>query len=141
MYRVCLSPPYISLWKHPAMLRDMAGREGNALICFLCCGYFLTPPSLVTPPLYFAMQNTGEEVNTLRCIVFVFLPLYFLTETPRSATGHGREEVNTLRCIVFVFHPPPIFPYGNTPQCYGTRQGRRGISSYVNSVGQPCFSV
>ena len=24
---------------------------------------FLTPPSLRTPPLYFAVQNTGEEVN------------------------------------------------------------------------------
>ena len=74
MYRVCLSPPYISLWKHPAMLRDTAGGEGNALIRFLYCGYFLTPPSLVTPPLYFAMQNTEEEVNIFLCIVFVLLP-------------------------------------------------------------------
>ena len=98
MYRVCLSPPYISLWKHPAMLRDMAGREGNALICFLCCGYFLTPPSLVTPPLYFAMQNTGEEVNTLRCIVFVFLPYISLRKHPVMLRDAAREAGNFLLC-------------------------------------------
>ena len=89
----CGHSSYIPLRQHPAMLRDRAGGEGNALIRFLYCGYFLTPPSLVTPPLYFAMQNTEEEVNTLRCIVFVFLPpLYFLVETPRNATGHGGER-------------------------------------------------
>ena len=27
MYRVCLSPHYISLWKHPVILRDTAGRR------------------------------------------------------------------------------------------------------------------
>ena len=37
-------------------------------------------------------DTAGEEVNTLRCIVFVFLS-YFLTEISRSATGHGRGEV------------------------------------------------
>ena len=78
------------------MLRDMAGREGNALICFLCCGYFLTPPSLVTPPLYFAMQNTGEEVNTLRCIVFVFLPYISLRKHPVMLRGTAGGEGDTL---------------------------------------------
>ena len=82
--------PYISLRKHPVMLRGTAGGEGDTLIRFLCCGYFLTPPSC------------GH------------LPYILYCKTPRNTTGHGREEVNTLRCIVFVF-PPPIFPYGNTP--------------------------
>ena len=56
--------------------------------------FVLTPPSLRTPPLYFALQNIGEEVNTLRCIVFVF----FLTEISRNAAGHGRGEVE---CFIF----------------------------------------
>ena len=81
------------------MLRDRAGGEGNALICFLCCGYFLTPPSLVTPPLYFAMQNTGEEVNTLRCIVFVFPPPYIsLRKHPVMLRDAAREAGNFLLC-------------------------------------------
>ena len=94
MYRVCLSPHYISLRPHPAMLRGTAGGEGNALIRFLYCGYFLTPPSLVTPPLYFAMQNTEEEVNTLRCIVFVFLPTIFpYGHTPQCYGARQGERV------------------------------------------------
>gem|GEM_PF-4879312 len=52
--------PYISLWKHPAMLRDTAGGEGNALICFLYCGYFLTPPSLAdTSPIFCYAKHRG----------------------------------------------------------------------------------
>ena len=35
---------------------------------------FSNPSVLRTPPLYFAMQNTEEEVNTFLCIVFVLLP-------------------------------------------------------------------
>ena len=78
-------------------------RIGTRCCCrakFLDCFFFLVfnPSVLRTPPLY------------LRC------------KTPRNTTGHGREGVNTLRCIVFVFLPL-YFPYGNTPQCYGTRQG------------------
>ena len=60
------------------------------LILFLLSSFQPLRPADTSP--IFALQNTGEEVNTLRCIVFVFLPLYFLTETPRSATGHGKEE-------------------------------------------------
>ena len=35
---------------------------------------FSNPSVLRTPPLYFAMQNTEEEVNIFLCIVFVLLP-------------------------------------------------------------------
>ena len=35
---------------------------------------FFNPSVLRTPPLYFAMQNTEEEVNTFLCIMFVLLP-------------------------------------------------------------------
>ena len=41
------------------MLRDTAGREGDALIHFLCCGLF-NPSVLWTPPLYFVFQNTPQ---------------------------------------------------------------------------------
>ena len=55
-----------------------------ALICVICSffsatrrtnqeapPFLLTPPSLRTPPLYFALQNTGEEGNTF-CIVRLY---------------------------------------------------------------------
>ena len=97
----CGHSSYIPLRQHPAMLRDRAGGEGNALIRFLYCGYFLTPPSLVTPPLYFAMQNTEEEVNTLRCIVFVFLPYISLRKRPvilRDTAGEkGNSDIKDYR--------------------------------------------
>ena len=32
MYRVCLSPHYISLWKHPVILRDTAREEYEILV-------------------------------------------------------------------------------------------------------------
>ena len=49
----CGHSSYIPLRQHPAMLRDRAGGEGNALIRFLYCGYFLTPPSLAdTSPIF-----------------------------------------------------------------------------------------
>ena len=33
------------------------------------------------PPLYFATQNTGEEVNIFLCIVFVLLPYCIVQNT------------------------------------------------------------
>ena len=88
------------------MLRGTAGGEGDTLIRFLCCGYFLTPPSCGHLPYILYCKTQGRRL----------IPY-------------------DVSCLSFF----PIFPYGNTPQCYGARQGRRGISSYVNSVGQPCF--
>ena len=63
--------------------------EGESVIPDLLLPMFSNPSALRTPPLSFALQNTGEEVNTLRCIVFFFLS-YFLTEISRSAAGHGK---------------------------------------------------
>ena len=59
---------------------------------------FFNPSVQRTPPLYFALQNTGEEGNTFLCIVFVLLPL-LLGDTPNT-TGHGREEVQNTIPIV-----------------------------------------
>jgi len=42
---------------------------------------------------------------------------------------------------IFLFQPlrpsgtPPIFPYGNTPQCCGTRQGERRVTSIISTEG------
>ena len=84
--------------------------------------FLLTPPSLRTPPLYFAVQNTEEEgESTLPLIAdsiisfycFCFnplalraLPLYSLTETQG-------ERVNSITFIAGIFNP---FPRRYTPQ-------------------------
>ena len=47
---------------------------------------FLTPPSLRTPPLYFAVQNTEEEGE----MYFPFVSAPILYATPRHAAGHGK---------------------------------------------------
>ena len=136
----CGHSSYIPLRQHPAMLRDRAGGEGNALIRFLYCGYFLTPPSLAdTSPIFcyakhpvILRDTAGRRLIPYDVSCLSFSSLYFFVETPRNTTGHGREEVNTLRCIVFVFLLT-IFLCGNTPQCYGTRQGG-GLSSTLYSL-------
>ena len=58
---------------------------------------FLTPPSCGHSPLYFALQNTGEECEIQYfCSTIVFNPLalralpLYLYVTPRNATGRGR---------------------------------------------------
>ena len=48
----------------------------------------LNPSVLRTPPLYFAAQNTGGEVETYS--LFVSVPILYVK--PRKATGHGRGE-------------------------------------------------
>ena len=60
------------------MPRDTAGER---VIPDLLLPMFSNPSVLRTPPLYFALQNTGEEGNTFLCIVFVLLPL-LLGDTP-----------------------------------------------------------
>ena len=79
------------------MLRGTAGGEGDTLIRFLCCGYFLPLRPADTSPI-FALQNTGEEVNTLRCIVFVFLPYISLRKHPVMLRDAAREAGNFLLC-------------------------------------------
>ena len=46
----------------------------------------LTPPSLRTPPLYFAAQNTEEEGE----MYFPFASAPILYVTPCNVTEHGR---------------------------------------------------
>ena len=99
------------------MLRDTAGREGDALIHFLCCGLF-NPSVLWTPPLYFVLQNTGEECGYIHCRrAEAFSALtpspyghspYISSKTPRNATGHDRERGGlTLSLLLPVFSTPP----------------------------------
>ena len=52
---------------------------------------FFNPSVLRTPPLYFAVQNTGEEGE----MYFPFASAPILYVTPRNAAGHGRGEEQT----------------------------------------------
>ena len=65
------------------MPRDTAGER---VIPDLLLPMFSNPSVLRTPPLYFAMQNTGEEGE----MYFPFASAPILYVTPRNATGHGR---------------------------------------------------
>ena len=92
--------------------------------------FFINPSVLRTPPLYFAVQNAGEEgesnppliadsINSFYCFCFNplalrALPLYSLTETPRKATGHGRGEGEMY------------FPFASAPILYATPRNATG---------------
>ena len=65
------------------MPRDTAGER---VIPDLLLPMFSNPSVLRTPPLYFAMQNTGEEGE----MYFPIASAPILYVTPRNATGHGR---------------------------------------------------
>ncbi len=54
---------------------------------------FSNPSVLRTPPLYFAMQNTEEEVNIFLCIVFVLLPCRVPQHCGVSHSGIGGVPV------------------------------------------------
>ena len=54
---------------------------------------FSNPSVLRTHPLYFAMQNTEEEVNTFLCIVFVLLPCRVPQHCGVSHSGIGGVPV------------------------------------------------
>ena len=86
-------------------------RIGTRCCCranFLYCFFFLVfnPSVLRTPPLYLRCKTprntTGhgrEEVNTLRCIVFVFHPPYIsLRKHPAVLRDAAREAGNFLLC-------------------------------------------
>jgi len=125
----CGHSSYIPLRQHPAMLRDRAGGEGNALIRFLYCGYFLTPPSLAdTSPIFcyakhpvILRDTAGRRLIPYDVSCLSFSPLYFLTATPRNATGHGSNAlIRFLYCGYFLTPPslvtPPLyFAMQNTP--------------------------
>ena len=49
--------------QHPAMLWARQGRSVE-ILQQCCCRCFFNPSVLRTPPLYFAVQNTGEEGST-----------------------------------------------------------------------------
>ena len=95
----CGYSPCIPLWEHPVKLRDTAGGEGGALIRSLCCGYFLTPPSLcATSPIARGAQGR-------RLIPFCF-PILPSLRVPSSyilfgdilhrATRNGKGRVSPL---------------------------------------------
>ena len=54
---------------------------------------FSNPSVLRTPPLYFAMQNTEEEVNTFLYIMFVLLPYRVPQHCGVSHSGIGGVPV------------------------------------------------
>ena len=138
----CGHSSYIPLRQHPAMLRDRAGGEGNALIRFLYCGYFLTPPSLAdTSPIFcyakhpvILRDTAGRRLIPYDVSCLSFSPLYFLTATPRNATGHGRGRgycLNPFSLLRIFFNPSvtcdtsPIFCYAKHPVILRDTAGRR----------------
>ena len=56
------------------------------MILLLLLSLFFNPSVLRTPPLYFAVQNTGEEGEMY--FSFAFAPILYAT--PHKVTGHGR---------------------------------------------------
>ena len=98
-------------------------REVDIRFCFLFCQYFFQPPRPTgTPPISFTTSRGRGDLNLSSPRSVFSNPSVLRTPPLYFAMQNTEEEVNTLRCIVFVFLPP-IFPCGNTPQCYGTRQG------------------
>ena len=75
----------------------------------------------------YTSNPSPKKLPYLRC-----LP-YITNVTPRNATRHSRREVDIRFCFLFCqyfFQPPrptgtPPIPLCDTPQCCGTRQGRR----------------
>ena len=74
------------------MLRDTAG-EGRLQPNPFPLLRFFNPSVLRTPPLYFAMQNTEEEVNTFLYIMFVLLPYRVPQHCGVSHSGIGGVPV------------------------------------------------
>ena len=155
-----LSSPLYFFAPHTAMLRGTAREDCDTkdflslskkvlvtLIRFICSfflaarktnqeapPFLLTPPSLRTPPLYFAVQNTEEEIESNPPLIAVRYSAY--------GARQGRSlEVALYSFAIFLFQPPrpagtpPIFPYRNTPQCCGTRQGERRVNSITSIAG------
>ena len=61
-------------------------------------------------PLYFCLMCVGDKDKYFNIILWKSLCISFSYIQPPCPMG-----------------TPPIFPYGNTPQCYGTRQGERAM--------------
>ena len=103
----CGHSSYIPLRQHPAMLRDRAGGEGNALIRFLYCGYFLTPPSLAdTSPIFcyakhpvILRDTAGRRLIPYDVSCLSFTPPYIsLRKHPAVLRDAAREAGNFLLC-------------------------------------------
>ena len=85
MYRVCLSSLYF-LTETPRNATGHGRGRGWHLNSFPLLWVFFNPSVLRTPPLYFAMQNTEEEVNTFLIRSYISC-LFFSLAVSRSITG------------------------------------------------------
>ena len=88
--------------------------RGCDLILLLLLSQFFNPSVLRTPPLYFAVHNTGEEDCNA-----VFFPIFFVA--PRNAAGHGRGrdcDLILLLLLSLFFNPSVL----RTPPLYFTLQ-------------------
>ena len=81
-----------------------SGERVDTLICFLCCGYFLTPLSLcATFPIFCVAKRRGVVQKSFDNMVLLFLfsvcatSLYTLRCNPRKA-GHGKGGM--CECLV-----------------------------------------
>ena len=75
--------------------------------------FFINPSVLWPPPLYFALQNAGEEGESNPPLIAERYSAY--------GARQGRSlEVALYSFAIFLIQPPrpsgtpPIFPYGNT---------------------------
>ena len=87
---------------------------------------FLTPPSLRTPPLYFAVQNAGEEGESN-------LPLIAVQYSAYGARQGEKVILDFVTATADIFLTPPSF--GHLPyilQCKTQRRSFR-ISSIVKT--------
>ena len=106
--------------KYLVMLRETARKEyRNHSKTLLYC--FNPSVTSVTPPLYFALQNTGEEDNTFLCNVLVLPP--YCWATPRNVTEHDRGEFHTF-VLLLCLTPSPC---GHSPYIPLRKHRGRGL--------------
>ena len=88
------------------MLRGTAGGEGDTLIRFLCCGYFLTPPSCGHLPYICVAKHpvilrdtAGRRLIPYDVSCLSFTPPYIsLRKHPVMLRDAAREAGNFLLC-------------------------------------------
>ena len=87
------------------MLRGTAGGEGDTLIRFLCCGYFLTPPSCGHLPYICVAKHpvilrdtAGRRLIPYDVSCLSFPPYISLRKHPVMLRDAAREAGNFLLC-------------------------------------------
>ena len=93
--------------------------RGCDLILLLLLSQFFNPSVLRTPPLYFAVHNTGEEDCNA-----VFFPILFCSAPQCYGTRQGEREIH---------YPIPVIEGIHTSLLYFALQSTRG-EGVIHSV-------